>query len=97
MTNKKLNRSCDALASAMRAVIVDVVEEGIAPLRKDIQDIGKKMGAMEGGLNMRMDTLEGGFNMRMDTLDSNFKAQLAQNRKDISSDVRQIVRQQSSG
>ena len=86
MTNKKLNRSVHALASAMRAVIVDVVEEGIAPLRKDIQDIGKKMGAMEGGLNMRMDTL-----------DSNFKAQLAQNRKDISSDVRRIVRQQSSG
>ena len=50
-------------------------------------------------LSGRMDSLEGRFNQRMDgiqeqlnTTNENMQAQLAQHRKDISNDVRKIIR-----
>ena len=44
-----------------------------------------------------MEAMEGRLNDRMDTLDSNVQSQLAQHRKDVSADVRQIVRRQPKG
>ena len=45
MAKKALNGSVDLLAKAMRKVFVEAVEEGTAPLRKDVADLKSDMDA----------------------------------------------------
>ena len=85
MVAKSLNGSVDLLAKAMRAVFTEAVEGAIKPLRKDVGEIRKDMGAMETRLNTRIDA-------GLTTTNENMQAQLAQQRKDVSSDVRRILK-----
>ena len=71
MTKSKLNGSVELLATAMRKVFTEAVQEGLEPVRKDMKDMESRL------------------NTRIDTTNENVQAQLAQNRKDVRSDLRE--------
>jgi hypothetical protein len=81
----KPNGHALAFAEAFQGMVYDTVKPMIDGLDEK--------------LNGRMDSLEGRFNQRMDgiqeqlnTTNENMQIQLAQHRKDISNDVRKIVK-----
>ena len=81
----KLNGSVDLLAKAMRQVFTEAVEQGVMPLGEKIS-----------GLESRMDGLQREVRDGLETTNKNVQVQLAQHRKDVSSDVRRIVKRQPS-
>ncbi len=85
-----LNGSVELLAKAMRQVFMEAVQEGLAPIHKDMASIRSDMEAMECRLNAKIDD-------GLNTTNQNVQAQLAQHRKDVASDVRRIVKQQLAG
>ena len=61
MAKGKLNGSVDVLAKAMRRVFVEAVEEGTAPLRKDVADLKSDVEGLKGDV-ARLDTdMQNGF------------------------------------
>ena len=72
--------STDLLAKAMKRVFKEAVEEGVAPLHKDMgilrEDVGTLRKDMERGLK---------------TTDRNVQRQLAQNRKDVATDFKEAL------
>ena len=77
MTKKALNGSVDMLAKAMRKVFVEAVEEGIQPVSDAVDALSKDVAGVKKDIK---------------TTNENMQAQLAQNRKDISADVKGILK-----
>ena len=76
MSGSKLNGSVDLLAKAMRQVFTEAVQEGVQPIKESVD-----------GLKQDVDGLKQG----LETTNNNVQAQLAQNRKDISEDVKGAI------
>lgn len=81
MTKNSLNGSVDLLADAMRKVFSEAVEGAVEPLRDDVKGMRSDMSAMEGRLNEKIDK-------GLQTTNENVQSQLAQNRQEISEDVK---------
>ncbi len=77
MKNDKLNGSVDVLAQALRQVFTEAVESAVKPLEHKVDDMGKRLESVENGLK---------------TTNENVQAQLAQNRKDISADIKKALK-----
>ena len=77
--SSKLNGSVNMLADAMRRVFTEAVQEGVKPVKDAVDDLKENMvtkAELRDGLK---------------TTDENVQAQLAQNRRDISEDVKSVV------
>ena len=77
MAKKNLNGSTDLLAKAMRKVFIEAVEGAVEPLREDLGEGSDGLESLEKELK---------------TTNENVQAQLAQNRKDISADLKKELR-----
>ena len=77
MAKEKINGSVDLLAKAMRQVFTEAVEEGVEPIRKDIAEIKENVTGLKGDIKQT---------------NKNVQTQLAQNRKDITADVKKALK-----
>ena len=77
MAKEKINGSVDLLAKAMRQVFTEAVEEGVEPIRKDIAEIKENVNGLKGDIKQT---------------NKNVQTQLAQNRKDITADVKKALK-----
>ena len=75
MTKKALNGSTDLLAKAMRTVFSEAVEGAVEPLRESLDEVRENMATKAD----------------LDTTNENVQVQLAQNRKDISADLKETL------
>ena len=88
---KNSKGSVDILAQAMKRVFKEAVEEGAAPLRKDVGTLRKDVGTLqedvENGLKGVREDVERG----LKTTDQNVQKQLAQHRKGVASDFKKAL------
>ena len=94
MSGSKLNGSVDLLAKAMRQVFTEAVQEGVQPIKESVDGLKQDVDGLKqdvGGLKQDVGGLKqdvGGLKQGLETTNNNVQAQLAQNRKDISKDVK---------
>lgn len=77
-----LNGSVDLLAQAMRRVFAEAVEGAVEPLQKEVKGIHNDLTGIRENMATKDD---------LKTTNDNVQSQLAQHRKDITSDVEKIV------
>ena len=82
--NSENSNGTGLLALAMKRVFKEAVEEGVAPLHKDMGSLREDM---ENGLKGVREDLESG----LKTTDQNVQNQLAQHRKDVASDFKKVL------
>ena len=93
--NSKLNGSIQLLAEAMHNVFSDAIDGTRATLKNDMADafegFGSKMDRRMDKLEERIDGVQKDLRDQIETTNLNVHAQLAQNRKDVSNDVRDML------
>lgn len=85
----KMNGSVDLLAKAMAQVISEATENAVEPINGRLDSIEGRMDSIEGRMATKEDikTLD----TKIETTNENVHAQLAQQRKDISQDIQNII------